>query len=143
MQAHEAPGGRHRARHGGRQVAHSQGGRAHAARRRDGDDRAGSLTYLSLSELERDGTCDLVAVTVGRDRYGQAVPREERTTVTVRRARTGERDGSAVLTLTMRAVDYAGERAVERGGRRLAVTKVSGAGAWVEIECAEGAVDRA
>ena len=105
---------------------------------------------LWLSELTCDGTCDLHATKVTRDERGEADTADSDTTVYVRRARMGGETHSKAgaqsvwptVELTLRAVDWCGERSVTYHGVTYKVASTKGDGEWITLSCEEGAVQR-
>lgn len=106
-------------------------------------DVSGRLAYLYLTELVGDGTVDLVAESVTYDGDRQARRTEAVTTVHARRQAPGasrttaaSRDAlAATCDVTVRAVDWAGETVVRRGGASMAVQSATASGAWVTLSC--------
>ena len=118
------------------------GGDAYDLTRSDED---GRLAWLYLSQLTSAGTCELVATKTTYDDLGLAHQTETRTTVTARTVEHGTAaTGSGALgtlSVTVRACDWDGERAVAIAGRRHSVAKVTGDGDWVRLDCSEGVAD--
>lgn len=106
-------------------------------------DVSGRLAYLYLTELVGDGTVDLVAESVTYDADRQRRVVEKLTTVHARRARPGAsrstgagRDRLATTCdVTLRAVDWVGERTLVRGATKMAVESATTDGAWVTLTC--------
>ena len=121
------------------------GGRAYDVTRVD---LAAKTMTLWLSELTTDGTCVLHATSVTRDGRGEMTQETVPTEVYVRTARMGGERGSSggaqsvwpTVLLTLRACDWRGERSVTYRGVTYKVESTRGDGAWVELTCAEGAV---
>lgn len=102
-------------------------------------------SYLYLSEVAGDGTCELIAED---DSYDDL--RQRRATETSRRVHCRRVVTSAVrsvaggtdrlapsMRIRVRASDYAGERSVRRDGVRYAVTSASGQGRWADLALAQ------
>lgn len=109
-------------------------------------DEDGRLAWLYLSQLTSAGTCELIATKTVYDELGLPKSTETCTTVHVRTVRRGTAaaDSGALgtLSVTIRDCDWAGECSVVMGGRRHAVTKATGDGEWVRLDCSEGVADR-
>lgn len=109
-------------------------------------DEDGRLAWLYLSQLTSAGTCELVATTTAYDDLGLPTSTEARTTVLVRKAEIGassvDSGALGILSVTIRSCDWDGERAVVMDGRRHSVTRVTGDGEWVRLDCSEGVADR-
>lgn len=118
------------------------GGKVYEVTRTDND---GRWHYLYLTELACDGTCDLVGYTTTRVK-GEQKRSESVTTVHVKVATAGEIDTDDVkfeslwptIALTVRACDYNRQTVVRRGSMEYHVSKVTGDGEWVKLNCTGG-----
>lgn len=114
----------------------------------------GRTSWLWLSEMATDGTCELLPNRVERDANG--IPLVESTkgsSVLCRKAKnllskstrvpgTVAADPSkAVVTLRVRSIDYLGERFLMRGGDKYTVISSEGAGKWVDLTCMRKVAD--
>ncbi|WP_028264376.1 hypothetical protein [Atopobium fossor] len=108
-------------------------------------DEDGRLAWLYLTRFESVGTCELVATSAEYDDLGIAHATEKRTSVYVRSVEwsgnSTDAGQLASLHISIRADDWAGERAVVMRGKRHSVTRVTGDGEWTTLECAEGIGD--
>ena len=95
----------------------------------------GCTSYLYLTRLVDDGTCDLVARTTTYDEDGLAVPKETTTTVHVKQAKATDSDGTPALDVIVRTCDWAGERVLVRDGTRYRVSKASTDAEWTTLTC--------
>ncbi len=118
------------------------GGAAYDLTKTDED---GRLAWLYLTQLTSAGGVTLVGTKTTYDELGIARRTERRTPVLARTVAWGE-EGAATgqlstLKVTLRACDWAGERAVVLGDQRHSVTKATRAGDWVTLTCSEGVSD--
>ena len=121
------------------------GGRAYDVTRVD---LAAKNMTLWLSEITTDGTCVLHGTKVERDARGEMTTHAVDVEVYVHSASMGGERGSSggaqsvwpTLRLTLRACDWRGERSVTYRGLTYKVASTQGDGAWVELQCEEGAV---
>lgn len=103
---------------------------------------------LWLSELTTDGTCTLLATKTTRDARGESSTQDVPTTVYVRRARMGGETHTKAgaqtvwptVELTIRAIDWDGERSVEYRGVTYEVASTKGDGRWLILSCEQGAI---
>ena len=103
---------------------------------------------LWLSELTTDGTCVLHGTKVTRDERGEATAHDVGTTVYVRRARMGGETHTKAgaqtvwptIELTIRALDWDGERSVTYRDVTYEVASTKGDGEWLVLTCEEGAI---
>lgn len=95
----------------------------------------GCTSYVYLTRLVGDGTCDLVARTTTYDEDGLAKPSETSTTVHVKQAKATDDDGTPALDVTVRTCDWAGERVLVRNGTRYRVSKASTDAEWTTLTC--------
>ena len=111
----------------------------------------GRTSWLWLSEIACDGTCELLSSSVEYDELAQSHQIDnEPVSVHVRSVAPGLRrvatggvttlDGT--LTLRLRACDYAGEPRVRRGGRTYSVASTENHGRWIDLKCRELGADR-
>lgn len=118
------------------------GGRAYDLTKADED---GRLAWLYLTQLTSAGGVTLVGTKATYDDLGIAHQAEARTPVLARTIAWGgdaaDQGQLSTLTVTLRACDWDGERAVVLGKRRHSVTKASRAGDWVTLTCSEGVAD--
>lgn len=105
----------------------------------------GCYKYLYLTELVADGTAALEAENTTYDDLGIAHQSPTTQVVYVRRATQTDDGGTPALYLTVRACDYAGERAVVRdklgSPQRYSVRTVAWSGEWATLTCMEGGAD--
>lgn len=118
------------------------GGRAYDLTKADED---GRLAWLYLAQLTSAGGVTLVDTKATYDELGIAHETGTRTPVLARTIAWGEDAATSgqlsTLAVTLRACDWAGERAVVLGDQRHSVTKASRAGDWVTLACSEGVAD--
>lgn len=111
-------------------------------------DTAAKTMTLHLSQLVTDGTAMLVRTVVARDTRGESRRSDVEQPVYVLNGRAGVHatqsaglDGAwPTATITIRACDYAGETSLIRNGRDYKVTRATGTGEWLTLECEGGAV---
>ncbi len=108
-------------------------------------DESGRLTYLYLTELASVGQCDLISVKTTYDKVGIKKTTESRLKVWMRGASHSisavQHGALDALDVTLRAVDWQGERLLEVNGTRYRVQKAIGKGDWVTLQCSEGVAD--
>lgn len=109
-------------------------------------DEDGRLAWLYLSQLTSACACELIATKTVYDELGLPKSTETCTMVLARTVAhgTAAADPGALgtLSVTVRACDWDDERAVVMAGRRHTVTRVTGDGEWVRLDCSEGVADR-
>jgi hypothetical protein len=113
-------------------------------------DHGQQTSFLYLSELATDGTCDLLSFTATTDQH-HITRKTERPpkTVYVRRSRIGSNavyTASAAYTrptisLRLRACDYAKEETLERDGIRYGIRNTATHGEWVDLVCEQRGSD--
>lgn len=108
-------------------------------------DESGRLTYLYLTELVSVGQCDLVSVKTTYDKVGIKKITESRLKVWMRGAShsisAAQHGALDALDVTLRTVDWRGERLLEVDGTRYRVQKATSRGDWVTLQCSEGVAD--
>lgn len=108
-------------------------------------DESGRLTYLYLTELVSAGQCDLISVKTTYDEVGIKKTAESRLKVWMRGAQhsigAAQHGALDALDVTLRAVDWRGERLLEVDGTRYRVQKATSRGDWVTLQCSEGVAD--
>lgn len=112
----------------------------------------GRTCWLWLSEMAKDGTCDLLQETYTYDAVGiPAATTGTPVSVYVRRVTPGAKRSKrsegidamdATLTLRLRTLDYAGEQHLTYAGHTYTVMATEGHGRWVDLTCRERGADR-
>ena len=108
-------------------------------------DEDGRKVYLYLTDLVSVGKCDLVEVKTTYDKVG--LKKTVKTPFSVY-MRDGVHSVSAAqhgaldeMDITIRSIDWQGERLVKVGDTEYRVQKAIGKGDWVTLQCSEGVAD--
>lgn len=110
----------------------------------------GRTCWLWLSEIAKDGTCELLSESYEYDAVGiphkvSAIPvpvHVRSVSPSLRRSTTNGADAlGSLLTLRLRASDYEGEQHVVRSGHTYTVMSTESHGRWVDLKCRERGAD--
>ena len=110
----------------------------------------GRTSWLWLSEVACDGTCELSKQTVTYDENAVPHRADAKAVVYVRKVSLGSKRAhsagvdslDATMSIRIRSVDYDDERTVKRGGVTYSVITTETHGRWIDLVCRERGADR-